>query len=268
MHNSARFSFLYAFQYMRHSVIGCGRENDDVFNECFEGCSCQAVECLPESGCCCVLRFGATYDGLGRLFDLRDGVPIMECNDGCKCNVSCSNRVVQRGVSTLLQVFDTRQRGFGVRTLQPISKNHFVCEYAGELISFESAMRRFAFRDSQPNYILAIREHFGSNKNAFVTYIDATYVGNVGRLINHSCNPNLIMIPVRVQNDVPLIALFAQVDIGIGDELTYDYSGGSETGVVVSLEANIENIQRRTPCFCGSNNCRLVIPFERGIQSE
>jgi len=194
--------------------------------------------------------------------------PIIECNERCLCYSSCVNRVVQRGVKAHLEVFDTGQRGLGVRSLELIKKNTFVCEYAGELISNESAGRRFRFRERKPNYILTVREVFGSSNKMLDTYIDATYVGNVGRLINHSCDPNLVMIPVRVQNIVPIIALISRIEISVGSELTYDYSGGSEARVRRPnlMNTNDGSSRDRISCLCGTSKCRLVIPFDKSLK--
>jgi [histone H3]-lysine36 N-dimethyltransferase SETMAR len=243
---------------MPHCVIGCGRENDDEFSQCFQGCACAAGSCSIESCCPCILRFGAAYDTHWRLVDLLGVQPVVECSSCCLCNDLCTNRTVQRGVRVRLQVFDAGPRGLGVRSLDPVAKGQFICEYAGELISAASAGRRYKYRGSSPNYILALCESFGSSHKTRVTYIDATYVGNVGRLLNHSCNPNLTMIPVRICNDIPVVAFFALVDIAACVELTYDYSGGSET----EPAASVTNIGNRKKCLCGASKCRMFIPFD------
>lgn len=249
---------------MQHCVIGCGRENDDEFKQCFAGCSCAMGSCATESRCPCILRFGAVYDNLKRLIDQLSVKAVVECNNCCSCDSSCVNRTVQRGVTVRLQVFDSGPRGFGVRTLEPITKGQFVCEYAGEIISADSAGRRYRHRNTRPNYILALRETFGSSHQIQVTYIDATYVGNVGRLINHSCSPNMTMIPVRIRNNIPLVALFALVDIAAGVELTYDYSGELETKLKEATvsRASIGNCK---PCLCGSDKCCSFLPFDASL---
>ena len=38
-------------------------------------------------------------------------------------------------------------------------------------------------------------------------------LGNIGRYLNHSCDPNLVMVPVRTSSAVPHLALFAARDI-------------------------------------------------------
>jgi hypothetical protein len=75
--------------------------------------------------------------------------------------------------------------------------------------------------------------------------IDARWYGNVGRFINHSCNPSLMA--VRVCVEVPheylhRIGFFALRDIVENEELSFDYRYDS-TGHTM-------------PCHCGAPNCR------------
>ncbi|KAF2360216.1 Pheromone shutdown TraB [Trinorchestia longiramus] len=61
-------------------------------------------------------------------------------------------------------------------------------------------------------------------KKPLLTIIDPTYLGNIGRYMNHSCEPNVHVVPVRVNSMVPLAAMFALRHIQAGEELVYDYS--------------------------------------------
>ncbi|MBN3303484.1 SETB2 methyltransferase, partial [Amia calva] len=57
---------------------------------------------------------------------------IYECSPWCSCDQRrCQNRVVQHGLRVRLQVFKTKQRGWGVRCLDDIDEGTFVCTYAG-----------------------------------------------------------------------------------------------------------------------------------------
>jgi len=53
--------------------------------------------------------------------------------------------------------------------------------------------------------------------------IDATYVGNYSRFINHSCSPNAECQKWTVKGE-ERIAIFASKDIHIGEEVTYNYN--------------------------------------------
>lgn len=84
----------------------------------------------------------------------------------------------------------------------PLPKGTFICLYAGEYLSETEARRRLATQAAaaqagdpalagQGNYILSLRLPGGT------THIDARHIGNVGRILNHSCEPNCVILPVR-----------------------------------------------------------------------
>lgn len=76
--------------------------------------------------------------------------------------------------------------------------------------------------------------------------VDALDYGNVGRYINHSCQPNLYVQPAVVGHadpEHPLICFFAGINIPAGTDLTYDY--GSQY-----VEVNLGG-----QCRCGSRLC-------------
>lgn len=78
--------------------------------------------------------------------------------------------------------------------------------------------------------------------------VDAKWYGNVGRFLNHSCDPNLCKQTVFVETHdvrVPRLAFFALWDVPAGAELTYDYG---------YLPDSVEG--KQMACRCGSSNCR------------
>lgn len=91
-----------------------------------------------------------------------------------------------------------------------------------------------------------LREYFGENENVYI--MDAKTSGNIGRYINHSCNPNIFVQNVFVDTHdlrFPWVSFFALHYIEAGTELTWDYSYeiGSVPGKVMK-------------CHCESNFCR------------
>lgn len=270
--------FFIVLQYSPDNVQGPGCSIDPTEVN-LPGCSCQSHSCLPGS-CPCLQTYGQAYDTSGKLLNLirtdSYSSPVFECNALCSCSDACSNRVVQRGLRLKLEVFSTKNKGWGVRTLGMIPNGTFVCEYAGEVISFAEASRRqLAQKSVDHNYIIAVREHAGSGSTT-ETFVDPAAVGNVGRFINHSCQPNLIMLPVRVHSLVPRLALFAIRNIDVQEELTFDYSGGyhnrtpeallSSQSDAASQVSGPDGPLRKT-CHCGAKNCAQSLPLDLSILS-
>jgi len=140
-----------------------------------------------------------------------------------------------------------------------LARGDFVCEYAGEVIGPLEAKVRYSKRQQRqlPNYIFALKEYFGEESSPVVTYIDPTFIGNIGRYINHSCDPNLIVLPVRTGTVVPRLCLFAGRDIPAGTELSFDYGGEDEH---VEMPGN-----GGSKCHCGSDRCRGFLPFDPSL---
>lgn len=47
-----------------------------------------------------------------------------------------------------LQIFKTKEKGWGVRATKPIPAGTFVCEYVGEIVTVEEAEKRGQYYDS------------------------------------------------------------------------------------------------------------------------
>lgn len=297
-------------QYIRQNIPQRG-EDIGEFLEQLPGCQCTGLSCTNDTQCSCIAQFGTAYEGdqsgkTRRLnavyFEQNDNVerPIIECNIYCFCQQTCFNRCVQHGIAFSLQIFCTLNKGLGVRTLDAIDKRSFVCEYAGEVLTFSEARRRAVCNTGSPWYLFALREHIVGG-DILCTYVDPTYYGNVGRFINHSCQPNLLMVPVRANNLVPHLAFFALRDLLPGEELTYDYSGmdvvvqqklatsvcnsrnaeslqqsnstlhlnsAVDNKVEVALDTDcaeleqLSQVHTRTLCYCGEPVCRKYLPFD------
>ncbi|NXP12065.1 SETMR methyltransferase, partial [Thinocorus orbignyianus] len=256
-------------QYSPDSVAGADGEVDPT-EITFPGCSCLTSSCVVPT-CSCLCR-GENYTRLCLRAAASEGEytsPVFECNSMCQCGESCPNRVVQRGLQFRLQVFKTERKGWGVRTLEFIPQGRFVCEYAGEVLGFKEALRRIqAQTPKDSNYIIVVREHLHSGR-MMETFVDPTYVGNVGRFLNHSCEPNLFMVPVRVDSMVPKLALFAATDISAGEELSYDYSGRFHNLPRTDREqkSSEEDNRSKKPCYCGSRTCASSLPWDSSLFS-
>ncbi|XP_012865868.1 PREDICTED: histone-lysine N-methyltransferase SETMAR isoform X1 [Dipodomys ordii] len=254
------------FQYSPDHVTGPGADMDPS-QITFPGCVCVQTPCVP--GTCSCLLHDKNYDDSLCLRDIgleaKYARPVFECNALCRCSPHCPNRVVQRGLQAHLQVFLTDRKGWGLRTLELIPKGRFVCEYAGEVLGLSEAQRRIhsqTIHDS--NYIIAVREHVCKGQ-VMETFVDPTHIGNLGRFLNHACEPNLLMVPIRVDSMVPRLALFAARDIVPGEELSYDYSGRFLNLADTEDPEGLDHGKRRKPCYCGARACTAFLPYDSSL---
>lgn len=181
---------------------------------------------------------------------------IYECNDLCKCQMDCENRLVQFGPRTGLKIINSKKEsmGFGLLTEEKIPKGGFLCEYSGEVLTKSEALKRNLLNDqlNQMNYIVCLNERSLDEKNLPIqTFIDPSHKGNIGRYMNHSCDPNCFIVSIRVNSLVPKLGIFALNEIQPEEELFYHYGGGQSSK---NYEKNLK------PCCCGSNICTGFLP--------
>ena len=175
--------------------------------------------------------------------------PILECHKNCKCNDNrCRNRRVGKPSTHNLTVFKTENRGYGLKSDSRICRGEFVSEYLGEYITKEEACHRSANGSTKNTYIISVNEYYINSKSQ--CFIDARRYGNNARFINHSCDPNLLGLIVRVGVNYPRLALFACRDIEAGEELTFSYG---------SCHSDLSS----RPCFCGSTKCLGFLPHDK-----
>lgn len=252
-------------------------EIERSINDEFAGCGCEG-KCTPAK-CSCLKRSGVKYSFSNRsmldeyVFDITDkSKPVYECNNNCNCREKvCGNKLVQFGPRKNLKIVNTdalrnsdsdqnkidiNAKGLGLLTLDEIKSGNFICEYAGEVLTSSETQRRFktyAEMQLRNNYIFCINENFGETNQK--TFIDPTFYGNVGRYINHSCQPNCILVPVRVHDAIPKLCIFAKESISKNTEITFDYG---ENDIC-------DGNKSKKPCLCLSSNCRGYLPFDGTI---
>ncbi|XP_011624457.2 histone-lysine N-methyltransferase SUVR3 [Amborella trichopoda] len=232
-----------------------GLQNVDSLTMGSPGCGCG--DCfLNEDGKKC----GCRDFGGGLLEGGLEFGAILECGSGCNCKEECRNRVNQKGISVRLRVVKHESKGWGLHAAQLIRRGEFVCEYAGEVLTTSETKKRQLLYDELSkkgrfsHALMVVREHLPSGEACLRVNIDATRLGNVARLINHSCDGgNLSPILVRTRGRLlPRLCLFASRDVALGEELTFSYGASSSLGSkALSL------------CFCGSAGCLGVLPFEQ-----
>lgn len=238
--------------YTPSNIPGKGCDESKFRSRLFTRCIC-TTECNDSDTCACLKSQGLNYEN-GRLVEtkLLHEHFVLECNDECRCSLNCGNRVVQFGPTAGLKFVETSDKGYGIITEHRILKGQFVCEYAGEIISSEEAIARRSF-DEHHNYIFSLNEFVTGS--VIKTIVDATRIGNIGRYINHSCEPNCKVVPVRIDTAIPKLAIFASQDIDANEEVTYSYG-------------SIDNVQSENkdnsikPCFCGTVTCKKFLPYD------
>ncbi|KAJ8984713.1 hypothetical protein NQ317_004974 [Molorchus minor] len=231
--------------YISQSILT--KEVEDLYEYNLIGCTCEAK--CERSKCSCIERSGTFYvyndvkDKRSYSICEKDMErPTYECNDSCKCTEMCGNRLAQFGPREFLRVQNCKK----------VDKGNFICEYAGEIITEAEALKRYK-TNGEMNYIFCINERFGDTVSK--TFIDPTFYGNIGRYINHSCDPNCKLYVIRINDTVPILAIFANEDINENNEITYDY-GDAEN----NLEAADKD--KRKICHCNSTKCRKFLPFD------
>ncbi|XP_044461869.1 histone-lysine N-methyltransferase, H3 lysine-9 specific SUVH1-like [Mangifera indica] len=236
------------------------------------GCNCHSA-CLPGNpNCSCMQKNGGNlpYTANGVLVSRKP--MIYECGPSCPCTPNCKNRVSQTGLRFHLEVFKTKDKGWALRSWDPVRAGSFICEYAGEVVDkvksrqdgeevenddyvFDTTRVYDSFKwNYEPGLIVEDdSNHTTEEYNIpFPLIISSKNAGNVARFMNHSCSPNVFWQPVMFEqnNETFLhIAFFAMRHIPPMTELTYDY------GIACSDEGNSDT-DRKRKCLCGSPRCR------------
>jgi SET domain-containing protein len=144
-----------------------------------------------------------------------------------------------RSGGRLFEVRRSSVHGRGGFALQTITRGTRVVEYTGEKINWKEVWRRYPDDDAE-----------GEQNHTFLFEIDDKYVrdanhgGNSSRWINHSCNPNCIVV-----GEDDRIFIEARRTIKPGEELNYDYNIQLE-------ERHTPAVKRRYLCRCGARGCR------------
>ncbi|KAL1553915.1 Histone-lysine N-methyltransferase, H3 lysine-9 specific suvh1 [Salvia divinorum] len=220
----------------------------------FSGCRCLGG-CQPgDSSCPCNQRNDGLlpYSSAGVLLTTKP--VIHECGQSCQSPPNCRNRISQAGVKFRLEVFKTKNRGWGLRSWDPIRAGSFICEYAGDIVKVTASDFENANDD---NYIFDAGRYYeplervydsnSSKKAPFPLVISAKSNGNVSRFMNHSCSPNVFWQPVLRESNSGVclhIAFFAIHHIPPMQELVYNYG--------IPTEAD----RGKKKCLCGSVKCR------------
>ena len=107
-------------------------------------------------------------------------------------------------------------------------------------------------KDSRPDSaenktkFISTRKYFHKDEDFYV--MDAKSIGNIGRYLNHSCNPNCFVQNCFVDTHdlrFPWVSFFALSHITAGEELCWDYN------------YQVDQVQgKEIYCQCGAESCR------------
>uniref|UniRef100_A0A1A9WTW7 SET domain-containing protein n=1 Tax=Glossina brevipalpis TaxID=37001 RepID=A0A1A9WTW7_9MUSC len=191
---------------------------------------------------------------------------IYECTSLCACKEErCLNRLVQYGPRNNLKIiYSKKYQSNGLITTEIIPKGAFICEYAGELLTIKQAQERIQENDNKQkmNYILSLCESVSHDdiveeNKIILTIVDPDRKGNIGRYLNHSCQPNCEIKSVRINCPIPKIAIFSKDIIKAGEELCFHYNEGVKRKTNHAVKS-----RKRIPCLCDAKNCEKYLPSE------
>ncbi len=185
-------------------------------------------------------------------------IPRDGCGEGCLNRLSfihcdkatcpsgdrCSNRPFYQLECPNMEVFLTKDKGWGVRAKEFIPRGRYVVEYAGEVVDeFEMRARMEAAKQRQ-------EPHFYMMEMAPGLIIDARPKGNIARLLNSSCDPNC---ETQKWHDAATgevrVGIFTLRDVAPGEELVYDYH-------FQQLFGQENGDDGEYSCRCGAAKCR------------
>lgn len=145
------------------------------------------------------------------------------CNYLCSSSEPCSCHI--DGLRFRLEIFDTNDRGLGLRTAKGVSikKDDVICNYVGEIVTALEAKRRdeeYANAGEMGSYIFNLDEKGD-------VCIDATKIRSAAAFINHSCaESNTCLFRAlghHLDEKFPYLVFCAKQDIGELEELTFNY---------------------------------------------
>ena len=120
-----------------------------------------------------------------------------------------------------LEVRNVENKGRGVFAKRMFERGEFVCEYAGDIISYKLAKKREEIYSNDPT--VGCYMYFFEYKSKSYC-VDATAeTTRLGRLLNHSKLGGNCHTKIFEMNSKPHLVFFASRQIEPDEELTYDY---------------------------------------------
>lgn len=212
-----------------------------VFHSSGKGTGCECVDGCGD-GCFCSMKNGGEFPYSQSGLLMRGKPLIFECGPFCRCPPHCRNRVTQKGLGHRLEVFRSKETGWGVRSLDLIQAGAFICEYTGVVLTREQAQILTMNGDSliYPNRFSNRWAEWGDLSMIDANYVrpsfpsvppldfamDVSRMRNVACYMSHSSTPNVLVQFVLFDHNnlmFPHLMLFAMENIPPMRELSLDY---------------------------------------------
>lgn len=217
-----------------------------VYQQSAHGTGCECVVSCSEN-CFCAMKNGGEFPYDQNGFLLRGKPVIFECGTFCRCPPRCRNRVTQNGLTNRLEVFRSRETGWGVRSLDLIHAGAFICEYTGVILTREQAQIFSMNGDSliYPHRFSDRWTEWGDLSQIYPDYVrpafpaippldfamDVSKMRNVACYMSQSTTPNVMVQLVLYDHNnlmFPHLMLFAMENIPPLRELSLDYGVAEE----------------------------------------
>ncbi|KIM46578.1 hypothetical protein M413DRAFT_65153 [Hebeloma cylindrosporum] len=255
-------------------------------------CSCRSCEEPTECECQESSEF---VDEMGRpmhaytqtglfAFNVPKNLEVVECNQasfnyGCRCSLStCKNRVSQRPRDVPIEIFKTRNRGWGARATVAVKRGKPLGIYTGRRIDarkLPAPLDAYTFdldgdewEDNQSTHEKYTEIGRDLSSQSTFTFI---FARSTLTLItsSHSCRPNLqiylVVHDTPTNTGMPYIVFVAAKDIPARTEFTFDYNPAAamaeeaaraKTKKGKALRIQLDRPEGREDCFCDSTRCR------------
>lgn len=165
---------------------------------------------------------------------ITDYFQIRKSSRRCKSDIERERReyverAIKEQIEEGLEVKVMELKGRGVFATKRFERGQFVCEYAGEMISYKQAKKREEAygRDATIGCYMYFFEHKSKQY-----CIDATAeTERLGRLFNHSKLEGNCHTKLFEMNSRPYLILVASRNIELGEELMYDYGERNQQAI-------------------------------------
>ncbi|XP_050916300.1 histone-lysine N-methyltransferase, H3 lysine-9 specific SUVH5-like [Lathyrus oleraceus] len=210
------FESVLNFQYITR-MVNHERYKSKRFNPLKGNVGCECVgKFLDSDKYSCAVKNGRKFPfNMNGTIEATKKNTFYECGFYCKCYSKCCNRVSQNKIKFPLEIFKTKEKGWGVRSEKKIPSGSFICEYLCEIIEDKQAVKMIDNKECLFNI---------GNTN----HKDGVFTIDAGK--------------------IPHIMLFTTEDILQKTELAYNYN--YKLNQVVD-----NGVVKKKYCYCGAYDC-------------